>query len=979
MSLSDALHRHAAAPRTAACAEVLLRETSWLHQLVAGLARDGHDVDDVVQEVRILALTRAPTQTRSMRAWLTAVARHVTARRGRRARLGERCERLAARPEALPATSDVVARVEAHHRVVEAVLSLDEPYRSTVLLRFFEGHGPTAIARAAGCPVATVRTRLARGLHTLRGRLETALGPRGGWASSLGFVVLRPAAVTSTVATGGSGGLVGMGVKKMCAAGVALALVASLATFAYWSATDAGDGHGAMVAPLVTPSSARGGLSAEVPEPVAEPTPVTRTAVATEEPGEELVEDTGSLPSAAAGEVVVLVLDRAGRRVVGARVWREVEEATTEVDVASLGFAPAKAAFSMQVDAARALVFASLAPGDAGGGDRHDASPWFAIDPQGVDAVTRADRLTLDLAESRSRGRSPASPRSEAGEALLLASLAHGSDRESSVASLVAFLDRSVSSRRKRLQEVGRTGRDGTCRVPATGTLTLLATTARASSGLIRFEVPASGVQVVLEVVDLCAVRGVVVDAAGQPLAGAEVESSPSDSWPQARRCTATTGADGRFELSLDAAGWHDGHHDADQVVGARGQTSGWHELAARKGDASSETSRIEAAPGSSVEVRLRMLGAVTLTGAVRDPRGAVCAGAAVHVERTDRDPSADPRVRPFSAEVTTGEDGSFCVLLPSAGDYLAMAKHDEWAPGPMTPVHVATGAPPLHVRLDLSDRGVIRGTVRWQDGLPVAGARITAQPQAADGPPGSSRAFLGDAISAETDAGGAYRIEGLIPRRRYALQCTPDPARPYARAIRSDVEPSLQDFAFDRDALRGASLRLLLQTDGEPPPRSARVVVCKRRDAVWLPGTAHQVEVRDGQLWIEGLERGATYAVEVRGTDYGRCRAAPFVAGVDGERLLRLVRPGAVDVRVHDGRGRPVLGARVVLREAAPDGLRRDDVERRTDVSGCAAWESVSVLPWTVFAEAGGRRSETTSFVPEAEGKTTVELTVPR
>ena len=71
---------------------------------------------------------------------------------------------------------DVVARAEEHRRVVEAVLTLEEPYRSTILHRYFDDLGPTAIADRTGTPVDTVRTRLHRALGQLRGRLEAEHG-----------------------------------------------------------------------------------------------------------------------------------------------------------------------------------------------------------------------------------------------------------------------------------------------------------------------------------------------------------------------------------------------------------------------------------------------------------------------------------------------------------------------------------------------------------------------------------------------------------------------------------------------------------------------------------------------------------------------------------------------------------------------------------------------------------------------------------
>ncbi len=66
----------------------------------------------------------------------------------------------------------MVARAEVHCELVEAVLHLSEPYRFTVLLRYFEDLPPRDIARRADVPVETVRVRLRRALRQLRGRLD---------------------------------------------------------------------------------------------------------------------------------------------------------------------------------------------------------------------------------------------------------------------------------------------------------------------------------------------------------------------------------------------------------------------------------------------------------------------------------------------------------------------------------------------------------------------------------------------------------------------------------------------------------------------------------------------------------------------------------------------------------------------------------------------------------------------------------------
>jgi RNA polymerase sigma-70 factor (ECF subfamily) len=77
-----------------------------------------------------------------------------------------------ARREELPSAREIVARAELQRRIAGAVMELDEPYRSAVLLRYFEDLPPREIAKRLGVPVATVRTRLARALEQLRERFD---------------------------------------------------------------------------------------------------------------------------------------------------------------------------------------------------------------------------------------------------------------------------------------------------------------------------------------------------------------------------------------------------------------------------------------------------------------------------------------------------------------------------------------------------------------------------------------------------------------------------------------------------------------------------------------------------------------------------------------------------------------------------------------------------------------------------------------
>lgn len=165
----------------------LLAQSGWIRALARRLTKDPHAAEDLVQETWIAALEHPKRSSNDapLRSWLATVLRNV-ARQGRRgsARRDAR-EALAARGEAEPSAHEVVAGLALQQELARAVQALDEPYRSTLYQRFYEGLPPREIAKRAGLPVKTVKTRLERGLAVLRARLDREHGDRGAWLSML--------------------------------------------------------------------------------------------------------------------------------------------------------------------------------------------------------------------------------------------------------------------------------------------------------------------------------------------------------------------------------------------------------------------------------------------------------------------------------------------------------------------------------------------------------------------------------------------------------------------------------------------------------------------------------------------------------------------------------------------------------------------------------------------------------------------------
>ena len=147
------------------------------------------------------------------------------------------------------------------------MLDLSEPYRSTLLLRFFEQLSAEEIARRTGVPPSTVRNRTKRALDSLRERFDREhAGDRRAWALQL-LPIAAPGVGATAVSTGAAAPL-SLGGTSMSMK----ALIASIATlflgfagaFAYRQVT-ASDAESA--APTSPPNTRSAGVVAQEPTP----------------------------------------------------------------------------------------------------------------------------------------------------------------------------------------------------------------------------------------------------------------------------------------------------------------------------------------------------------------------------------------------------------------------------------------------------------------------------------------------------------------------------------------------------------------------------------------------------------------------------------------------------------------------------------------------------------------------------------------
>lgn len=181
-----------------------LSHAPFLRRVARALVRDDQTAEDLLQETWVAAIERPPARGGRLRQWLTAVLKSKAHNRRRSEDRRTKREPHAA-GELTVEERDALQQLEAQRQVFEQVLLLDQPSRTVIHLRYYEGLGPTEIAQRLGVPPKTVKTRLHRALAKLRGKLDHEHdGDRRAWTLALAPCITPRAAALAppTLLTG---------------------------------------------------------------------------------------------------------------------------------------------------------------------------------------------------------------------------------------------------------------------------------------------------------------------------------------------------------------------------------------------------------------------------------------------------------------------------------------------------------------------------------------------------------------------------------------------------------------------------------------------------------------------------------------------------------------------------------------------------------------------------------------------------------
>ncbi len=253
-------------------AAALEAQAPFLARLARSLIADEHAAADAVQDTMLSAWKAgsgdaapagasaqgpAALESGGLRAWLAAALRRKSVSRLRSAALhherqategaapgGEAIRSssgdLAADPSSAP--ERVAARLERQALLHDAVQSLPEIYRTAIVLRFHDSMSAAAIADELALPVATIRSRIQRGLQSLRQELDRhheqsgEADPRASWLAALtplAFPDSKSLAVLPSTATSGLAGLLGVFIMNKLVLVCLAALAATGATLLY--------------------------------------------------------------------------------------------------------------------------------------------------------------------------------------------------------------------------------------------------------------------------------------------------------------------------------------------------------------------------------------------------------------------------------------------------------------------------------------------------------------------------------------------------------------------------------------------------------------------------------------------------------------------------------------------------------------------------------------------------------------------------
>lgn len=359
---------------------------------------------------------------------------------------------------------------------------------------------------------------------------------------------------------------------------------------------------------------------------------------------------------------------------------------------------------------------------------------------------------------------------------------------------------------------------------------------------------------------------GVVVNAARQPVAGAEVSLNEQGEGGFGRAFaggqTTTTDGGGRFRF--------------DHL------TAGRFQLSAALSGRNAPPLDVVVAPGDAREDLLLAIGAgITIHGVVTGLPDDQRSGVAVSGSGPDG----------WGASSRTGADGTFELTGAPAGAILLRAQAGDFLGGMKSAskqVVASDDQPVLEAEIAFEQGFTISGRVT-KSGQPLAGATVSANLQGGGGRSASGR----------SDDGGVYRLDGLQPGRYSVTAFANSPGA----TVKSQTVDLAADQTLDIDFPIARIAGAVVESGTKRPLADANVTATAA-DATGGPGGIRMGITTDsnGRFALEGLDT-KSYTVTVQKADYlfEKRDVAAQEQGSD-DLVIELTRGQGIGIQVKDG-----------------------------------------------------------------------------
>ncbi len=492
---------------------------------------------------------------------------------------------------------------------------------------------------------------------------------------------------------------------------------------------------------------------------------------------------------------------------------------------------------------------------------------------------------------------------------------------------------------------------------------------AAAAGHLAAFVADAVSAQPAVLLLELAAaLAGLVVDAAGGPVAGVAVRARPSGEWdsrlsPRDASPRTASGADGRFRFprllprQLYEVSAHPEEHAPARLV-ARTPPPG----------------------GKAPPLRLVLAPGQTVVGRVVDPDGRPVAAAEVNLRRVQRQPGMS-HGNGFTAggagtSAATGADGRFRFQRVEAAEYdLQVTRRGFAVTG-----RAALAVPAQKDEVDLGDvvlepGVVLEGRVVGPKGVPVVGAEVWAWP---DNMSFEHTLFQHEPV--RTDADGAFRLGDLRRGEQVRLEVAHPSYAPHS----SEVEvPPAEPLTIEL-RLQGTLAVRVVDPDGEPVPGADVSAVVETKvssgQGVFSMGSSSYglgKTDREGNLLAHPQPGAYVLEVSAAGFETQRVPGVEVPAGGEARPVKVALRRGTGATligRLTDHAGQPLPGCHVQAvpdlesAEAAPFG-RHHAATTQTDADGSYRLEALR--PGRYEVEAQGRRQRVAHGTVQLESGT--------